>query len=79
MSLRVIGLGGFGGMEEIVEIKQVGQHSAAGVIVRTIRKTPCVKFEDKDDCDEPVYRPLKVGLRLTTDVGINPPVEKGGD
>jgi hypothetical protein len=68
MSLRVVGLEGFGGMEEIVEIKQVGRRSSAGVIVRTIRKKPCVKFSDEDDCAEVDYRPLKVGLRLTTDL-----------
>lgn len=68
MSLRLIGLEGFGGMGEIVELKQVGLRSAAGVIVRTIRKNPCVKFSDTDDCEEPEYLPLKVGLQLTTDL-----------
>jgi hypothetical protein len=66
MSLRVVGLEGFGGMGEIVEIKQVGLRSSAGVVVRIIRKKPCVKFSDQDDCAEPEYLPLKVGLQLTT-------------
>jgi len=68
MSLRVIDHQGFGGMGEIVEIKQVGLRSSRGVIVRTIRKNPCVKFSGTDDCEEPEYQPLKVGLRLTTDL-----------
>jgi hypothetical protein len=66
MSLRLVGLEGFGGMDEIVEIKQVGLRSSSGVIVRHIRKNPCVEFKKTDDCGEFVYRPLKVGLRLTT-------------
>ncbi|MDQ1613238.1 MAG: hypothetical protein QOG00_3169 [Pyrinomonadaceae bacterium] len=66
MSLRVIGHEGFGGMDEIVEIRQVGRRSSGGVIVRSVRKKPCVKFSGADDCDEPEYRPLKVGLQLTT-------------
>jgi hypothetical protein len=68
MSLRVDGLEGFGGMGEIVEIKQVGLRSSGGVVVRTVRKIPCVKFSDTDDCEEAEYQPLKVGLRLTTEL-----------
>jgi hypothetical protein len=68
MSLRLVGLEGFGGLGEIVEIKQVGLRSSRGVIIRTIRKNPCVKFSDKDDCKEVEYGTLKVGLRLTTDL-----------
>jgi hypothetical protein len=68
MSLRVVGLEGFGGVGEIVEIKQVGLRSSRGVVIRTIRKKPCAKISDKDDCDEPEYLPLKVGLQLTTDL-----------
>lgn len=68
MSLRLVGLEGFGGIEEIVEIKQVGLRASRGVIVRPIRKNPCVKFSDEDDCAEPEYLPLKVGLQLTTDL-----------
>lgn len=51
---------------ETIKITQVGQKSSAGVIVRSIRKQPCVKIDETDDCQSPAYAPVRVGLKMTT-------------
>ena len=67
MNFKVIGSKGFGGTDETVEVTSVGLRSSQGRIVRTIRKSSCVKIDAADDCKEVEYQTLKVGQRITTD------------
>lgn len=66
MSLRLVGTEGFAGGEEYVEITQVSLNSARGIVVRPVRKMPCVKIDPDDDCKSPNYPAIKVGLKATT-------------
>lgn len=51
---------------ESVLISQVGAQSSSGIIVRTIRKRPCVKTSEEDDCADPVYENLEAGRQVST-------------
>lgn len=62
MRLRIMGLE----RDEMVEIRSVGQRSSKGVVIRSIRKRPCVKFSETDDCGEVDYDTLRIGLEVTT-------------
>jgi hypothetical protein len=66
MVLRLIGAKGFGGFGEAVEVKHVGLHSSKGIIIRTIRKSPCVKFAETDDCQDTEYEAVSVGWQVST-------------
>jgi hypothetical protein len=66
MVLRVVGTEGFGGNVEYVEITKLNLKSSRGIITRPVRKTPCIKFAPTDDCANPDYLAIKVGLRVTT-------------
>lgn len=52
--------------EEIIEISSPGRRSARGIIVRSVRKRPCVKFDDTDDCSEPDYPSIQIGWKAST-------------
>ncbi|HEX8143926.1 MAG TPA: hypothetical protein VF553_15110 [Pyrinomonadaceae bacterium] len=67
MIFRLIGTRGFGGFGESVEVRSVGLHASGGVVVRTIRKSPCVKYQETDDCANPEYERLVTGWAVTTD------------
>ena len=66
MALRLVGTEGFGGGEEYLKITKVGLTSAQGIVVRPVRKVPCVKFAPDDDCKSPNYTAIKVGSKVTT-------------
>ena len=66
MVLRVVGTDGFGGNAEYVEVSKVGLKLSRGIIVRPVRKIPCIKFSPTDDCENPDYQSIKAGLRVTT-------------
>jgi hypothetical protein len=66
MLLRIPESSGSGGMGESVLIKQAGRRASKGIIVRDIRKRPCVKISEDDDCKEPEYSPVKAGWQVTT-------------
>lgn len=69
--LRIVGVAA-PGETELVSITRVNRRTASGVIERSVRKLPCVKFDKSDDCKDPEYAPVEVGWRLTT----NPLAEK---
>lgn len=52
--------------DEIIELTSVSGRSATGRIVRTVRKKPCVKYSDDDDCSEPDYEVIRVGTKAST-------------
>lgn len=66
MSFRIPGSQGFGAMEEKVEVQRAGMRTSQGVIVRTVRKSPCVKIDKADDCENSKYRAVKIGWSVTT-------------
>ncbi|HKR02524.1 MAG TPA: hypothetical protein VJT09_17740 [Pyrinomonadaceae bacterium] len=66
MTFRVPGSEGLGGMEEKVSVRRVGLHSSQGIIVRTVRKNPCVKIDEDDDCGGIEYPSIKAGWAVTT-------------
>lgn len=66
MALRLVGTEGFAGGEEYVEITKVSLKSAQGIVVRPVRKRPCVKIYPDDDCKSPNYSAIKVGVQVTT-------------
>lgn len=51
---------------ELVLITKVNARTARGVIERSVRKQPCVKFHKTDDCTNPEYDEVNLGSRLTT-------------
>ena len=51
---------------ELVLITKVNLRTASGVIERPVRKQPCVKFSQTDDCTNPEYDQVNLGSRLTT-------------
>lgn len=51
---------------EMIEIRKVGLRSASGVIVRSTRKLPCVKYDKTDDCKDPEYETILIGKRVST-------------
>ncbi len=66
MVLRILDSAGFAGDSEYVEITRLDLNSAQGIIQRSVRKRPCIKFAPTDDCKDPDYQPIKVGSRVTT-------------
>jgi hypothetical protein len=56
------------GVDELehIEIKSAGLRSSQGAIVRSIRKNPCVKIDETDDCKNHDYVSVKAGLEVTT-------------
>jgi len=54
--------------DEVIEITDVRRRSAEGIIVRPIRKSPCVKFAVDDDCSGAEYAPIEVGLKASTSI-----------
>lgn len=52
--------------QELIELSSVTGRTATGRIVRTVRKRPCVKYSDDDDCSEPEYDQIKVGTKAST-------------
>lgn len=52
--------------DEIIELTSVTGRTATGRIVRTVRRNPCVKYSDDDDCSEPEYVAIKVGTKAST-------------
>ena len=49
-------------------IQVTNPRTLRGIIVRTIRKKPCVKFADDDDCSEVEYAPITTNLKASTDL-----------
>jgi hypothetical protein len=66
MLLRIPRPVGSDSAEESVLIKRAGLRTSAGIIVRHIRKRPCVKIGEDDDCTEIEYSPVKAGWQVTT-------------
>ena len=66
MALRLVGSEGFAGGEEHLEITKISLKSAQGIVVRPVRKRPCVKIDPDDDCKSPDYPAIKVGMKVTT-------------
>ena len=54
--------------DEVIEITNVRRRLAEGIIVRPIRKNPCVKFAVDDDCSGEEYAPIEVGLKASTSI-----------
>lgn len=51
--------------DETIVASKVGSHSSEAIVVRSVRKRPCVRSKD-DDCGEIIYSPIRVGLRAST-------------
>jgi hypothetical protein len=52
--------------DEVIELIKVRGRTASGIIVRPTRKKPCVKFDPEDDCLDPDFDPVTVGLKAST-------------
>jgi hypothetical protein len=51
--------------DEAIVATKVGSHSSEAIVVRSVRKRPCVRSKD-NDCGEIIYSPITVGLRAST-------------
>jgi hypothetical protein len=52
--------------DETIQVTKVSAHISRGIIVRSVRKQPCVRFSDTDDCTETDYPPIEIGLKAST-------------
>lgn len=52
--------------DEIIALSSVTGRTAIGRIVRSVRKQPCVKYSDDDDCSEPEYSQIRIGTKAST-------------
>ncbi|MBV9958786.1 MAG: hypothetical protein JO360_10210 [Acidobacteria bacterium] len=51
---------------EKIEIVRAGLHTSRGIIVRSVRKRPCVKFSEDDDCTGFDYEEIEIGRQIST-------------